>query len=187
MGVTTAAPVDESDVRAISEAIGLTWKHVDLGARPRILVREQVYEGQRQALKSSHARREIPLSPGMADRLRALRRDAYAGEDAPLFATRTGSELSRPNVAGRVLKPAAESIRLGWVSYHSFRHTCASLLFDEGRNARQVAEWLGHADPTFTLRTYVHLLDDGLGDAEFLDAAVGPVRSAAPREEVERR
>ena len=33
-------------------------------------------------------------------------------------------------------------------------------------------EWLGHADPGFTLRTYVHLLDDGLGDAEFLDAAV---------------
>lgn len=31
--------------------------------------------------------------------------------------------------------------------------------------------WLGHSDPGFTLRTYVHLIDDGLGDAYFLDAA----------------
>jgi hypothetical protein len=27
----------------------------------------------------------------------------------------------------------------------------------------------GHADPGFTLRTYVHLMDDGLGNAEFFD------------------
>jgi hypothetical protein len=32
--------------------------------------------------------------------------------------------------------------------------------------------WLGHSDPGFTLRTYVHLIDDGMGDADFLDDAV---------------
>lgn len=37
---------------------------------------------------------------------------------------------------------------------------------------KQVQEWLGHADPGFTLRTYIHLLDEGLGDAAFLDDAV---------------
>jgi hypothetical protein len=37
-----------------------------------------------------------------------------------------------------------------------------------------VQEWLAHADPSFTLRTYVHLLDEGLGDADFLDELVGP-------------
>ena len=50
-----------------------------------------------------------------------------------------------------------------WVSFHAFRHTWASLLFDEGRNIKQVSEWLGHSDPAFTLRTYVHLLDEGVG------------------------
>ena len=34
------------------------------------------------------------------------------------------------------------------------------------------SEWLGHADPAFTLRTYIHLMDTGVGDADFLDAAV---------------
>jgi integrase len=108
----------------------------------------------------------------MADRLRELRRDSYRGHKSPVFSTSTESELSRPNVAGRVLKPAAKAAgltverggeRVAWVSFHTFRHTCASMLFEHGRNVKQVAEWLGHADPAFTLRTYVHLLDDGGG------------------------
>ena len=41
-----------------------------------------------------------------------------------------------------------------------------------GQEREAVQEWLGHADPGFTLRTYVHLLDEGLGDADFLDEAV---------------
>ena len=45
-------------------------------------------------------------------------------------------------------------------------------MFDEGKNVKQVQEWLGHADPGFTLRTYVHLIDGGLGNADFLDEAV---------------
>jgi integrase len=171
----------------ISEAIGLTWRHLDLGTRPRLLVREQFYEGERHRLKSRHGRRDLPLSPGMAERLRALRRDSYGGGGAPVFATAKGTELSRPNVAGRVLKPAAiaagfvidrdDGEPAAWVSFHTFRHTCASLLFDAGRNVKQVAEWLGHADPAFTLRTYVHLMDEGLGDAEFLDEAVQAIAS----------
>jgi integrase len=119
----------------------------------------------------------------MAERLRARRRDSYRGEGTPVFASGAGTELSRPNLAGRVLKPApkaagfvvegADGEPRAWVSFHTFRHTCASLLFDAGRNVKQVQEWLGHADPGFTLRTYVHLMDEGLGDAEFLDIATG--------------
>jgi integrase len=101
---------------------------------------------------------------------------------APVWTTSAGTELSRPNLAGRVLKPAAKAAGLtverdgelgAWVTFHTFRHTCASFLFEAGRNVRQVAEWLGHADPAYTLRRYVHLLDAGLGDADFLDAELG--------------
>lgn len=73
-----------------------------------------------------------------------------------------------------MLKPAARSVGLGWVSWHSFRHTCASLLFEHGRNVKQVQRWLGHADPSYTLRTYVHLMDEGVGDADFLDDITEP-------------
>lgn len=164
----------------ISEAIGLQWRHVELERQPRILVREQLYNGERQRLKSGAARRDIPLSPGMSNRLRAHRRDTYGADRTPLFASSAGTELNRPNVAGRVLMPAAKAAGLTvdrdgepvpWVSFHTFRHTCASLLFDQGRNVKQVADWLGHTDPSFTLRTYVHLLDAGVGGADFLDGA----------------
>jgi integrase len=90
-----------------------------------------------------------------------------------------------------VLSPAALSIGLAVdvdgrdkqrssVSFHTFRHTCASLLFAEGRNVKQVQEWLGHADPGFTLRTYVHLLDEGLGDPTFLDEVISHPGGVAP-------
>jgi hypothetical protein len=56
------------------------------------------------------------------------------------------------------------------------------MLFEQGRNVKQVAEWLGHADPAFTLRTYVHLMDDGVGDAEFFDEAVNADGRASQRD-----
>lgn len=57
------------------------------------------------------------------------------------------------------------------IAFHAFRHTCASLLFAESRNVKQVAAWLGHADPAFTLRVYVDLLDEGLGGGPELNLA----------------
>jgi integrase len=52
---------------------------------------------------------------------------------------------------------------VSWAAFHTLRHTCASLLFAQGRNAVQVQRWLGHHSPAFTLSVYVHLLDDDLG------------------------
>jgi integrase len=155
----------------ISEAVGLRWEHLDLGQRPRVLVREQFYEGNRSRLKSRRGKRDVPLSPGMVARLRT-KRTVASPDGVPVFATIAGTELNRANVASRILKPTAKAAGVSWASFHTFRHTCASLLFDEGRNVKQVAEWLGHADPAFTLRTYVHLLDDGIGSADFFDAAI---------------
>jgi integrase len=74
----------------ISEAVGLTWAHVSLGERPHVKVREQVYRGERKRLKSGSGRRDVPLSPGMAQRLLMVRRDDYAGEDGPVSPRRRG-------------------------------------------------------------------------------------------------
>lgn len=67
------------------------------------------------------------------------------------------------NLRRRVLLPAREKVGLDWIGFHAFRHTCATLLFAEGRNAVQVQRWLGHHSPAFTLATYVHLLDGDVG------------------------
>jgi integrase len=166
----------------VSEAAGLTWANVEFGERPRARLREQDCRGEVGALKSEHSKRAIPLSPGMARRLWALGADRPA--DERVFTSPEGARLNDGNARRRVLKPAG--VRAGllspeetwsdplkpesWVAFHTFRHTCASLLFESGKNVKQVAAWLGHADAGFTLRTYVHLMDEGLGNAAFLDA-----------------
>ncbi len=67
------------------------------------------------------------------------------------------------NLQARVLSPACSEAGVEWAGFHTFRHTVASRLFAEGRNAVQVQRWLGHHSASFTLDTYVHLLDDDLG------------------------
>lgn len=126
------------------------------------------YLGTVSAPKSRNGRRDIPLSSAMATRLWA----AQGAPDALIFTDKLGQRVDRDKVWGNVLKPAAKKAGVGWVGFHSFRHTCASLLFAAGKNLKQVQEWLGHYDPAFTLRTYVHLIDGGLGDADFLDEIV---------------
>jgi integrase len=72
--------------------------------------------------------------------------------------------LNADNLRKRMLKPAAEEACL-WsgFAFRAFRHTCATLLFGECRNAKQVQVWLGHHSAAFTLETYVHLLDGDIG------------------------
>jgi integrase len=41
---------------------------------------------------------------------------------------------------------------------HELRHFFASVLLDQGESIKAVAEWLGHSDPSFTLRIYTHLM-----------------------------
>jgi integrase len=153
----------------ISEALGLDWPDLELGARPVLHVRRQFYRGTLKRLKSRNGRRDLPLPPGLARTLWVAR---PAHGQGPMFRTSADTRYADRNVR-RVLDAAAKRAGLEWVHFHTFRHTCASMLFDGGKNIKQVSGWLGHADPAFTLRTYVHLMDDGLGDATFLDAAVG--------------
>ena len=62
--------------------------------------------------------------------------------------------------------------RSGW---HDLRHHHASLLIAAGRSPRAVADRLGHADPSETLRTYAHLWPSDVAMIlAAIDAAHGP-------------
>lgn len=64
--------------------------------------------------------------------------------------------------------------------FHQLRHHHASLLLAEGVDIRTLADYLGHSDPGFTLRTYCHLLSSGADRARravemaFADQENGP-------------
>lgn len=161
----------------IGEAIALRWQDVDLGQR-RVHVRRRYYMGGFAPPKSRYGTRSIPLSAGLARALWVRR-----GQDEELVFTSPGGQLvDQSNLMARVLKPAARKAGVGgWVGFHTFRHTCATMLFRNGVNAKQAQMWLGHHSPAFTLSVYTHLLADDLPDADFLDGVTTKV-STSPAE-----
>jgi integrase len=56
-------------------------------------------------------------------------------------------------------KAGVKQIRL-----HDFRHSCASLLINNGANIMIVAKYLGHAKIDETLNTYSHLFKNKMDD-----------------------
>jgi integrase len=149
-----------------SELLALEGRHFHLdGLRPFVRVRQRVRRQRGNGLvigplKSRHARRDLPIPLDVADRLRALR----VAPDALAFLNEVGTLLDPDNIHERVLKPACEEAAVEWAGFHTFRHSVASRLFAEGRSVVAVQRWLGHHAPSFTLDTYVHLLDADLGE-----------------------
>lgn len=132
-------------------------------------MRRRLYHGI-DAPKSRYGRRDIPLAPRMLAALQHRRATTrYAAESDPVFATRAGTPLDYACMYNRVLKPAARRAGVPWAAFHTLRHTCATMLFRNGLNAKQVQMWLGHHSPAFTLAVYIHLLADDLPDPDFLD------------------
>jgi integrase len=85
-------------------------------------------------------------------------------DDVLVFASPiTGRPYDPRHLELRVLSPACSEAGVEWAGLHTFRHTVASRLFADDRNAVEVQKWLGHHSPSFTLDTYVHLLDGDLG------------------------
>jgi integrase len=160
------------------ELAALRWSDVTLdGSSPSVTVRRSLTRGTKttpsrfKAPKSSQ-RRHVPLAFDVADDLRAAR-PTNPETETLVFPATNGKPLRYENVRRRLLQPAAGEAGVPWVGFHTFRHTCASLLFDLGRNPAQVQRWLGHQSAAFTLSRYVHLMDNGAGEGLDLSAELG--------------
>lgn len=196
----------------IGEAIELRYGDVELGQR-WLHVRRRFYRGRVAKPKSGKSRRirltpavaEMLLEQREARRARddelifttlgcayCGKADGEHGDDHAIVRAR----IDPSNLMTRVLKPAAVEAGVGrwiktakgrraetWVGFHTFRHTCATMLFRGGWNAVQVQKFLGHSDPGFTLRTYVHLLPEDLPEPAFLEALCDTSATQPPRTE----
>ena len=151
----------------ISELIALQWQHLELdGSHPHVKVRRALVKGRMGPPKSDYGYRSVPLDAELVGDLRVARLVAeWAGDDDLVFPATNGKPLIQSNLYRDALKSAREEADLTWVGTKVFRHTCASMLFAQGRNVVQVQRWLGHHSPSFTLDTYVHLMNDDLGEA----------------------
>ena len=72
-------------------------------------------------------------------------------------------------------RPAAERAGVSGIGLHPLRHTCASLLIEEGASPLRLQRWMGHHAAAYTLETYGHLINDELGSASSSQTSVSTI------------
>jgi integrase len=81
----------------------------------------------------------------------------------PLLLTKADGDVTTGDAFNKVVwRPAFQRAGLTYVTredgMHPLRHFFASALLAHGVSVKELAEYLGHSDPGFTLRTYTHLV-----------------------------
>jgi integrase len=140
----------------IGEAVGLKWSDYSEEKREIRISRNIVrIKGglKEQSTKTKHGNRTVPLNQNAADALPKKRRGEY------VFASMNGEALSPRNVQ-RTLDIICEKAGIEKRGTHVFRHTFASLLFENGEDIKYVSELLGHANIQTTYNIYIKLIKE---------------------------
>ena len=153
------------------ELRGLTWRDIDfvnktLSVKKQITGRGgSVKEFQFSTPKTKSSIRTLPLNKLLLSDLKLLKKgiskehgfnDNYfvIGDAFPIGSNTITSRKNRNcKLAG------VPQIRI-----HDFRHSCASLLINNGANVTIVAKYLGHTKIEETLNTYTHLFNSALNE-----------------------
>ncbi len=140
----------------VSEAEGLHWRHI-----------HQRGDGAQITVHGKGGKtRHILLTPTITKDLSALRGDA--GDDDPVFRSRTGKPLRVRDIRNVIYKVARAAGITAAVSPHWLRHAHASHALDRGAPIHLVQQDLGHASVATTSR-YLHARPDD-GSANYLPA-----------------
>jgi integrase len=170
------------------ELLGLKWTDVDLDARTLSVQRSLDADGTFNLPKRDRSRRTVKLTLQAVEALKLHRKRQYEErlkaarwEDHGLvFPNRVGKPMDHNNLYHRDFKSLLKRAEL-WsedkkkrFTFHSLRHTCATLLVSRNVHPKIVQEMLGHATITQTMDTYSHVLP-GMGDvaATALEEALG--------------
>lgn len=142
----------------VSEACGLLISHVYLN------------EGFVRVVGKGDKERLVPMGKMAAESFRdylALRPEPFSPEyDDFAFLNRWGKPLSRVSVFGMVKRQALVAGITKQISPHSFRHSFATHLIENGADLRVVQEMLGH-ESILTTEIYTHI-DSATWQAEVL-------------------
>jgi len=144
----------------IGEILALRWKRIKF-QRGTLEVAETFSDGVFGPPKTRSSRRVIPMSTALQEALESHKcRWLRIGPEDLVFCTSTGTPLSPKNLYNRVLAPTCDRVGLPRVSWHSFRHTNATLLGEVGESLKTAQAILGHSDLETTLNTYMHAIPD---------------------------
>ena len=145
-------------VRA-GELLGLKVPDIDFERR-LIFVQRSLWHGKLQSVKSATSVRALPMPEALAHRLKNYIQTWRPNPEGLLFTTRLGTPIDASKMTQRKLQPLLKRLGIGRAGLHAFRHTCASLLVEQGISMRIAQQQLGHSDPRITLAIYSHVVGD---------------------------
>lgn len=161
----------------ISEACALAWDDVDLAAGTAHIRSNAVRATGRGVIRQQHTKtdagtRRIQLPAGLVSILGDRRVRGGPNNDGLVFPTVLG-KMRDPRNTARDWALARERMGVPAYSFHSFRKTVATALDQAGLTPRDIAEYLGHADPSLTMGTYMSKTVGGSRAADAIDAVLG--------------
>lgn len=151
-----------------SEALGLKWDSIDFAAN-RLTIKHTVaritrtVEKDKTKNKSSH--RSFPLTPeacaifeaakAAEEENRRLCGKGYIENDY-VFKWANGRPFP-PDYVSSHFALLLKRNKLPHIRFHELRHSCASLLLNNGCTLKDVQEYMGHSDIQMTANIYGHL------------------------------
>jgi integrase len=173
------------------ELLGLRWSDIDTDAKTMHIERSIEQIGTTVRIKEPKTKagtRTISLPDIVIDVLRDHRRSQLElrmalgqgrlPDDAFIFVGIDG-EPPKPFILSTQWIECARVIGMPHITWHSFRHSHASLLISAGMDVVQIARRLGHSSPAITLGTYSHMFKKIDTAADVINAALaklGPNR-----------
>lgn len=151
-----------------SELLGLKWDSLDF-ENGTLVIRHTVVKVYttvaKDKTKTKSSYRSFPLLPEMNEMFRSLRANQernqrLLGKDYVqtdyVFCWPDGRPFTSDYVSHRFGK-LLKKYDLPHIRFHELRHSCASLLINQGCDLKQVQEWMGHSDISTTANIYGHL------------------------------
>ena len=167
----------------VSELVGLRWCdiqsdgiHVERNVLTIRDLQEDGYTDIEGTPKTESGKRVIPYNKNVRQLLEEQRRaqieDRFRARgswiggdpgkgDCYVFTTRTGNHSDRNNI-NRLYRTTLEKAGISKRGVHSLRHTFATNAVQLQVPISDLSKMLGHSDPAFTIRTYVHPDRDGM-------------------------
>ena len=150
---TFYAILAETGIRG-GEICGLRIADLDL-ENAVIYVRQSVWRGQIQTVKSRKGNRRFPISAELAEHLRGFLLTWRPNALSLLFTTKNGTPWDHNLLRKRKLHPLLEKLGIAQCGFHAFRHGNATLLDRMGAPMAVRQNRLGHADAQTTM-DYTH-------------------------------
>ena len=145
----------ETGLRA-GELWGLQWGDIDWD-NGRIHVKRSLWRGNLQTPKTKSAFRKVDVSATLLKELKRWKLACPISNDDLVFPSFEGCRVNHENVMNRHFHPILRRAGIRHVSFHSLRHSNASLRIMAGQNIKYISSQLGHSSIKITLDTYGHL------------------------------